>query len=170
MIADEQREAWQAIPGHPARYEVSNIGRVRSGGADGRLLKPKLDRDGYLTYYLNCGTRTERIYVKAHRLVALAFIGPAPFPKAMVRHLNGDNQDNRVANLAWGSMSDNAKDAVRHGTHNNARRTHCVHGHPFSGDNLVVSDARPGRRFCRTCLTARQSRQTEQRRANRGAA
>lgn len=32
----------------------------------------------------------------------------------------------------------------------NARKTHCIHGHPFEGDNLLVSfDGR--RRYCRTC-------------------
>lgn len=31
----------------------------------------------------------------------------------------------------------------------NARKTHCVNGHPFAGDNLIVTSK--GRRACRTC-------------------
>jgi hypothetical protein len=34
-----------------------------------------------------------------------------------------------------------------------ARKTHCVHGHPFSGRNLWVP--RPGKRVCRACEAAR---------------
>ena len=39
--------------------------------------------------------------------------------------------------------------------------THCIHGHPFSGDNLVirVDKAHPtGQRQCRTCLRAAMNR------------
>lgn len=33
------------------------------------------------------------------------------------RHINGDSLDNRSANLAWGTHSENVPDAVKHGTH-----------------------------------------------------
>lgn len=35
----------------------------------------------------------------------------------------------------------------------NARKTHCVHGHPLSGDNLIGT---PNRRRCKTCLRDRR--------------
>lgn len=35
----------------------------------------------------------------------------------------------------------------------NARKTHCLRGHPLSGDNLIVT--RPGHRGCRTCKAAK---------------
>lgn len=41
----------------------------------------------------------------------------------------------------------------------NARRTHCKHGHPFSGDNLIVT--KHGRR-CRTCYVAMWKRSNAQ--------
>ena len=38
----------------------------------------------------------------------------------------------------------------------NARKTHCIHGHPFEGANLII---RPnGDRDCRTCATAAKIR------------
>ncbi len=40
----------------------------------------------------------------------------------------------------------------------NARKTHCIHKHPLSGDNLYVQPS-TGYRYCRTC-----KRQSEQRR------
>lgn len=44
----------------------------------------------------------------------------------------------------------------------NARKTHCIHGHPLSGANLYV---RPnGWRSCRTCLRANARRYTRRRR------
>jgi len=45
----------------------------------------------------------------------LAFFGPPP-KGIQVRHLNGNPKDNRLENLAYGTRSDNAKDAIRHGT------------------------------------------------------
>jgi len=33
----------------------------------------------------------------------------------------------------------------------NARKTHCVHGHPFDEENTKWVKHRPGRRECRTC-------------------
>ena len=50
-----------------------------------------------------------------HELVLLAFVGAKP-PKHECRHLNGDPADNRLENLAWGTRSENIKDAVAHGT------------------------------------------------------
>lgn len=35
----------------------------------------------------------------------------------------------------------------------NARKTHCVNGHPFSGDNLYIRPS-DGRRVCKTCNKA----------------
>jgi hypothetical protein len=35
----------------------------------------------------------------------------------------------------------------------NSDKTHCIHGHPFSGDNLYEWR---GKRVCKTCKSARQ--------------
>lgn len=60
-----------------------------------------------------------------HRLVLLAFVGPAP-PGEEGRHLNGNPQDNRLVNLAWGTKKQNAAD--RH-----------VYGNPPTGENAPSS-------------------------------
>ncbi len=36
----------------------------------------------------------------------------------------------------------------------NSRKTHCVHGHPFEGDNLLISG---GTRVCRACKRRRNT-------------
>ena len=99
-------EVWRRIPMHPG-YEASSLGRVRSVDrtlTDGRtaggvVLAQQEDKDGYLRVKLG------RKLIGVHTLVLLAFHGP---PEA--RHLNGNRQDNRPTELAWGSRRDNEQD------------------------------------------------------------
>lgn len=49
-----------------------------------------------------------------HRLLLMTFSVPPETLEA--RHLNGDNSDNRLENLDWGTVRDNAQDRARHGT------------------------------------------------------
>jgi hypothetical protein len=44
-----------------------------------------------------------------------------------------------------------------------ATKTHCLRGHPLSGENLVINSA--GRRVCVTCKSAAQKRYAEKKRA-----
>jgi hypothetical protein len=44
---------------------------------------------------------------RVSRLVCEAFHGPAPFPRAVVMHLNDDPTDNRPENLRWGTQKEN---------------------------------------------------------------
>jgi len=55
-----------------------------------------------------------------HRMVLLAFVGPAP-EGMKCRHLNGNPKDNRLENLCWGTSSENNRDIVRHGRHITSR-------------------------------------------------
>lgn len=69
--------------------------------------------DGY-HQILTC-IEGKRKHVKAHVLVLEAFVGPRP--SGMVgRHLDGNSSNNLLANLAWGTPSENQQDSVRHGT------------------------------------------------------
>ncbi len=52
--------------------------------------------------------------VGVHILVAEAFLGPAPFPEAEVRHIDGKPGHNVWTNLAWGTRSQNLADAKWH--------------------------------------------------------
>lgn len=50
-----------------------------------------------------------------HRLILEAFVGPCP--KGMVAcHNDGDPSNNRLDNLRWGTLSENAADKFDHGT------------------------------------------------------
>jgi hypothetical protein len=62
------------------------------------------------------GLRRGGIYKSksVHRLVLEAFVGPCP-PGFVCRHINGDPDDNRLENLSWGTISENAIDRSAHG-------------------------------------------------------
>lgn len=150
-------ERWAPVVGWEGLYEVSTHGRVRSlarpGHPHGRYLTPHLaKRGGYLSVGL---TRSpKRITAKVHRLVAQAFLGPCP-DGLMVRHLDGNPQNPRVENLAYGTASENQLDTVRHGTNFNKNKTHCPNGHEYTPENIRYTAARPGSRYCNTCLAMR---------------
>lgn len=155
-------ERWRPISGHEGRYEVSDLGRVRSLAqttSDGRRLKARVlkgrpQRSGHLSVPLTAGGVTRNALV--HRLVLIAFVGPPPAGMHAL-HSDGNPGNNRLANLRWGTPSENSLDAVRHGAHPQARKTRCKHGHEFTTENTRV-DSRNGR-VCRTCERIRaQSR------------
>lgn len=147
-------EEWRAIPGWEGHYEASSLGRVRSlervdsagRRVRGRVLSPSVRRSGYLHVLLWRGGRSETRYV--HRLVTLAFVGPCP-ETLEVCHLDGDPGNNRIENLRYDTSSANHLDAVRHGTHHNASKTHCLNGHPFDDSNTHLAPS--GQRVCRAC-------------------
>jgi hypothetical protein len=65
------------------------------------------------------------------------------------RHLNGIPTDNRIENLCYGTISENIRDQVRHGTHYAAGKTHCPRNHPFDELNTRINGN--GARICRAC-------------------
>ncbi|MBF6326798.1 MULTISPECIES: NUMOD4 motif-containing HNH endonuclease [Nocardia] len=153
---------WRDIPGFEGRYQASDAGLVRSL-AQGRILKPEIqsqDRHMRVALYGDHGRRRALV----HRLVLETFVGPAPSDRPICRHLNGNPQDNRLANLQWSTHSQNAIDKVEHGVCPMRSRTHCANGHPYDGDNLRW-EVRNGRRHrtCRACISARNRRQYERR-------
>lgn len=141
-------EEWRPVAGFP-HYEVSDLGRVLSRqGLQPRVLKPGPGNYPSVTL---CGPGGVRRTATLHSLVTEAFIGPRPEGQE-VRHLDGNRENNTVANLAYGTRSENAFDRVRHGTHHYAKRTHCAEGHPFDEENTFISK---GARACRICARQR---------------
>ena len=99
---------WNPTHIFPKEYAVSENGDVLSIRT-GRVLRPAKDKDGYL-YYVLC-VDGERRTVKAHRLVAIAFIDN-PLNKPAVDHINGIKTDNRVENLRWVTNYENTNNPI----------------------------------------------------------
>lgn len=151
----DQLERWLPVVGYEGRYEVSNLGRVRSldrvtrhgRRRKGRMLKPTPMPRGYqlVNLWLDNSPRMWLI----HRLVLTAFVGPAPEGTEALHGIGGPG-NNTLPNLRWGTHSENQFDQVAHGTHANAAKESCGAGHPFSEANTYRF---PGRnhRACRQC-------------------
>ncbi len=109
-----EHEEWRRIPDYSA-YEISSCGRIRRresarGWGTGHVLRPAAGHGGHLYVMLSDGNgHVRKQYV--HRLVAVAFIGPAPFDGAYVLHHDDDPTNNTPDNLYWGTHRDNVFDA-----------------------------------------------------------
>lgn len=120
MIVDEIN--LKTIPGFP-NYAITKDGRVWSKPRTdsiyrlrgGRWLTPQKTKNGkYLRVKLCVNGLVFRIQV--HSLVLETFVGPCP-DGMECRHLDGNPSNNKLDNLKWGTKSENAQDAIRHGTH-----------------------------------------------------
>lgn len=115
-------EIWKDIMGFEDRYQISNLGNLRSvdrlanhakGGK--RLIKGKKMKifaipRGYIFARLYDGNKSINRYI--HRLVGQHFI-PNPDNLPQINHKNGIKSDNRVENLEWCTMSHNIRHSYR---------------------------------------------------------
>lgn len=150
---DDSCAEWRHIPEFSG-YRVNALGQVlgvRRKGSAGGILKHHVDPKGYptITMYRDDGKRKT---FRVHNVVALVFHGPRP-PGKVARHYDGDPMNNTPGNIIYGTRSENEMDKVRHGTHNESRKTHCRNGHPLSGDNLLRNreGSKPTHRRCKQC-------------------
>lgn len=108
---------WRACARYPG-YEVSEYGDVRRiqepHRRKGGRLRGFIDCDGYLRYALT--SPDGKTGVLAHRLVAEAFIGPAPTPKHEVAHNSGSRVSCYHRDLRWATRAENDADTNTHGT------------------------------------------------------
>lgn len=104
------KEIWKDVPGYENLYRVSNLGKIIN--SKGRILKQRIDHDGYLDIKL-CKNGIEKRY-KVHRLVAFAFINPN-CNKPHINHIDCNKQNNSIDNLEWCTISENMKHAYREG-------------------------------------------------------
>lgn len=151
-------EIWKDVVGFEGLYSVSNLGRVRRdargrGTTPGFVLKGSVhNKTGHIRVTLNRGHRSTKAARYVHRLVAEAFLGPAPEGKPYTLHKDGVASNNRVENLKWGDQVENGRDAALHGTvaRWHATKTHCPQGHAYDAEN-THKNAVTNRRSCRTC-------------------
>lgn len=132
------------IPGFPS-YAVTDTGEVWSSRpwkhealfiTWKRLSCCRCKRSGYIVATLRTHKQIAR---RVHGLVLEAFIGAKP-PEMLARHLNGCHQDNRLANLAWGTIVENGHDYARH--RKEGRGTPSF-AQPIGPDSIIVQLAKP---------------------------
>ena len=107
-------EEWKDIKGYEGKYQVSNIGNVKSLNYN-HTHKEKILKLGkadsffkYCTVDLFKDGKHNRHFV--HRLVAQEFI-PNPNNLPQVNHKDGNKLNNKVTNLEWITQSENVKHA-----------------------------------------------------------
>lgn len=132
-------EIWKDIEGYEGKYQVSNLGRVRSLGRntlhdsdhrrssyvsyhDGRMLKQTMTDDGY--YRVSLYDKDNKLkYVPVHRLVAIAFV-EGYRDGLQVNHINEMKFVNCAVNLEWVTPKQNMNYGERMEKARKTRRTH----------------------------------------------
>lgn len=112
------KEEWRWIPGYEDRYEISDLGRVRSyrGSRGIRLREPQIrtaspDSKGYHVIKLY---KNDRRAFRLSRLVLTIFKGDGTGLQAS--HLDGNVDNNNLSNLTWETPLQNSARQVQHGT------------------------------------------------------
>lgn len=103
------KEIWKDIDGYKGKYQISNLGRVKSLKCNReRILKFTTMHKGY--HAVSFDNYKNRKTFRVHRLVAQAFI-PNPKNKPQVNHIDGNKLNNSINNLEWVSPAENIKHA-----------------------------------------------------------
>ena len=145
-------EHWKPIPRYRGKYEVSDLGRVRSFKRVGRMQnKPRIMRmnvtgEGYNYVQLRRDGRTWSH--KVARLVADAFISN-PLSLPIVNHIDAVRTNDMVNNLEWCTQSHNLAHAYRIGTKVPVRGEDSVHA------KLSNQDVRTIRRMSKESYSLR---------------
>lgn len=102
---------------------------------------------------------------KAHRVAF--FIAEGRWPEPCALHRCDNPPCVRRDHLFEGTNADNVADKVSKGRTANQRKTHCPHGHPYSGENLYrQNNSQRGCWTCRRAGSRARIARTQQRRAD----
>lgn len=108
-------EKWLPVLGFEGRYEVSDLGRVKSLiRKSPRILAGKISKNRRRVILLYDG-HGGRHYRFAYTLVLEAFIGPRP-EGLVACHWDGNSLNDNADNLRWDTLLANSDDSRRHGT------------------------------------------------------
>lgn len=119
-------EEWKDLPGFNGKYQVSNLGNVRTinrvcnthnGGSyirKGCMLKLVINNRGY--YHLNLwdSEKNKAVNLRVHIMVAMTFLGHDPCGmKVVVDHIDSNKLNNRVDNLQLTTQRINSSKSLR---------------------------------------------------------
>jgi hypothetical protein len=104
---------FKPIAGWEGLYAAGTDGLIyRMDRGEPEALSGSPTSKGYLTVSLSRGQwETHAV----HKLVCETFYGAAAFDGAQVRHMDGDQTNNRPENLDWGTQEQNWQDRKAHG-------------------------------------------------------
>lgn len=115
-------EVWRDIKGYEGKYQVSNLGRVKSlhynRSDKEKVLLPRT-KTRYQYVVLSKNNKVAHKYI--HRLVAEYFV-PNPDNKPYVNHKDGNKHNNNAENLEWMTPLEN-----------NLHAYHVLGKHPMHG-------------------------------------
>lgn len=119
-------EEWRPVLGFEKRYEVSNIGRVRSllnnknncrniPKKVPKILRCQIKKGPYKYRLFIIRHKNKRKVVYVHTAILESFLCPRPKGHQGC-HNNGNSLDNRLENLRWATPLENTLDKNKHGT------------------------------------------------------
>ena len=143
-LPGRENEIWVRLtcdPNIKNMYNISNYGRIKND--KGVILKPDLDKDGYLKFTLQSihGKKIKRF---SHRLVGMQFI-PNLDNKPEINHkrvvvINGRNicphDDNYYCNLEWVSRKENIKHSLENSLERSQPRCDEAYRSKFDNDTV----------------------------------
>ena len=110
-MSDLKKIRWVEFPNSNNRYTVSEDGEIY-GLYRNKMLKPKVDKDGYLHIGLYINKKVK--HMRVHRVVAIAFMGDKGL-EYDVDHIDRNRANNKLSNLRWIKKADHFRDRISKG-------------------------------------------------------
>ncbi|MEY3415054.1 MAG: hypothetical protein RLZZ418_282 [Pseudomonadota bacterium] len=114
-IEELQNEKWKFIKEYDDRYEISNLGRIRSWythkntkRSEPIIKKATIGNAGYKIIGLSKNSKTSAFQIS--RLLMKTFDPLENMDDLEVRHLDSNSLNDRLSNLKWGTSKENTAD------------------------------------------------------------